>query len=349
MFTRPADLAEETIRDALAAGWGFRAGSLVYQPVGFGSHHWLAAEADANADPGRCLFVTADDLVASQRTASDTTDAAFARLTQAYAAALSLRADAGLEFVLAPLPDADGRVLRRLTNRYSLVVHPYLADATAGADGQFPSGSDVRAVAGLLVRLHQASAVVPRTDDFTVPLAGELRAAMAETGQVWAAGPYAGQARDLLGRHASDLERLLARYDELAAKVSARPERMVITHGEPNASNVLRTPSGYVFVDWESVLLAPPERDVWVLAEQDPSVVEIYSAASGVALDAEALALYRMWYDLFEIAGYINLFRAPHAATEDAAESWRNLCHFLRPADRWPGLLGAWPGPLGAS
>jgi hypothetical protein len=48
-----------------------------------------------------------------------------------------------------------------------------------------------------------------------------------------------------------------------------------------------------------------------------------------------------MWYDLFEIAGYISFFRAPHEATEDAAESWRNLRYFLRPADRWPDLIDA--------
>jgi hypothetical protein len=45
-----------------------------------------------------------------------------------------------------------------------------------------------------------------------------------------------------------------------------------------------------------------------------------------------------MWYDLTEIAGYLELVRAPHADTEDAAESWRNLQYLLRPADRWPQL-----------
>jgi hypothetical protein len=45
-----------------------------------------------------------------------------------------------------------------------------------------------------------------------------------------------------------------------------------------------------------------------------------------------------MWYDLSEIAGYIELFRAALDDTEDAAESWKNLEHFLRPAERWPRL-----------
>ena len=114
---------------------------------------------------------------------------------------------------------------------------------------------------------------------------------------------------------------------------------MVITHGEPHAANVLQTPDGFIFVDWESVLLAPPERDLWHLAEHDPSLLDAYSRATGIDIDRDALALYRMWYDLAEISGYVSLFRDPHADTADAAESWRNLQHFLRPAERWPDLL----------
>jgi aminoglycoside phosphotransferase (APT) family kinase protein len=133
----------------------------------------------------------------------------------------------------------------------------------------------------------------------------------------------------------------------LAANVAARPDRMVITHGEPSAANVLRTPAGLMIVDWESALLAPPERELWELAEQDPSVPERYSAATGIAIDLDALHLYRMWYDLAEISSYIRLFRQPHSASADAAESWRNLQHFLQPAARWPHLR-PWPGSLSA-
>ena len=64
-------------------------------------------------------------------------------------------------------------------------------------------------------------------------------------------------------------------------------------------------------------------------------------AATGVVIDDDALALYRMWYDLAEIAGYVILFRGSHGDTADTAEAWRNLRHFLQPAARWPDLLGA--------
>ncbi len=334
MFSQPGDVADDMLRDALRDGWNVAATSVTYQAVGFGSHHWLVSTAG-----GGRLFVTVDDLAGNTRSAADTADAVFARLERAFATALSLRRDAGLDFVVAPIPAADGRVVARLAATYSLVVHPYVAHCHAGLDGAFTASADRLAVLDQLITLHGARAELPVTDDFAVPRAAELRAAMGQTGVPWRAGPYGPLARDLLAAHAADLARLLAAYDDLAARVARRRDRLVITHGEPHSANVLETPGGFVMVDWESVLLAPPERDLWALAETDASIPGAYSAATGVAIDSDALTLYRMWYDLAEIGAYISLFRGSHGETADTAESWRNLRHFLRPASRWPSLF----------
>ena len=334
MFTQPADLPEALLSDALSAGWGFRPVSLSYQAVGFGSHHWLAADAD-----GLRLFVTADDLSEKLRDDADTASAAFGRLDQAFESALSLRHDAGLDFVVAPLPGTGGRVLRRLNDRYSLVVHPYLADCQSRPDGEFESSADRHSVLAMLVRLHAAEATRPPADDFAVPGRAALLAAMHRTGEPWQAGPYGTRCRDLLARHVADLGALLAIFDELVGRVRTRGDRMVITHGGADAGNVLKTPAGFVLVDWESALLAPPERDLWALAESDPGLLDAYRAATGTAIDSDALALHRMLYDLAEISLYIRWFRSGHDDTADAAEGWQNLQYYLRPAQRWPDLL----------
>ena len=334
MFTPPADLPEDLLSDALSDGWGFRPASLSYEPVGFGSHHWLAVDSG-----GLKLFATVDNLSERFDDDADTTSAAFGRLEQAFESALSLRRDASLEFVVAPLPAAGGRVLRRLTDRYSLVVHPYLDDCQAGQDGEFESSADRQAVLAMLVRLHSAKATRPPTDNFEIGGRAALVAAMRSTGEPWQAGPYGTRTRDLLARHAADLTALLCAFDALVVRVRARSDRMVITHGEPHAANVLKTPAGFVFVDWESALVAPPERDLWALAESESGLLDAYSAASGTAIDGDALALHRMLYDLAEITGYVRWFRSPHDDTADAAEGWQNLQYFLRPAHRWPDLL----------
>lgn len=341
MFTQPADLPEALLSDALSDGWGFRPASLSYQAVGFGSHHWLAVDSGALK-----LFATVDDLSEKLRDDTDTTSAVFGRLDQAFESALSLWRDAGLEFVAAPLPATGGRVLRRLTDRYSLVVHPFLADCHSGQDDEFETSADRDAVLAMLIRLHGAKAALPPADDFEIPGRAALLAAMHSIGEPWQTGPYGTRSRDLLARHAADLRALLAAFDELVGRVRARGGRMVITHGGPDAGNVLKTPAGLVLVDWESALLAPPERDLWALAESDPGLLDAYSAATGTAIDTDALALHRMWYDLAEISLYVRWFRNAHDDTADAAEGWQNLQYFLRPEQRWPDLL---PRPAGGS
>ena len=335
MFTRPGDLPESAIAQTLESLWGFGVASLEYRPVGFGSHHW-----QVTGTAGQRLFATVDDLVAKLRTATDATDAAFGRLAAAFATALALRDRAGLPFVIAPVPTASGQVVARLSDRYSLTVHPYINGPAAGPDGEFATDQDRRSVLDMLIQIHAASAGDPLADDFTVPNLDALLAMIDQAARQWSTGPYARPAQELLRAHADDLRALIGAYLDLASQVAARPERMVITHGEPHAANVIATTSGLVLVDWDTTLLAPPERDLWHLADQDPSLPRSYTAATGTQIDDQAMTLYRLWWDLAEMAGYLTLFRSPHEDTADTRESWNNLKEYLRPAARWPTLTG---------
>lgn len=334
MFTEPDDLPDVAVADALHDGWGFAAATLEYQPVGFGSYHWLATDR-----AGRQLYATADDLDAKRRIAQDTADDAFGRLCQAFGTALALRSEAGLNFVVAPVSTADGRVAARLSERYSLVVHPYVIGSTAGEDGEFTRDSDRRAVVDMLVQLHQAHVGQPPVDDLVVPDLDVLQAMTGDASEAWCGGPYAQRAQELLRAHAGDLHVLITAYRSLATRVGARPERIVITHGEPHAGNVIVTADSLVLVDWDTTLAAPPERDLWDLAGADARLLDYYTAATGTAIDHQALSLYRLWYDLAEVGGYLSLFYGPHEDTADTKESWKNLQHFLRPAQRWPTLV----------
>jgi spectinomycin phosphotransferase len=333
MFTRPDDLSDEQIRAELSGRWDFAAETLSYLPVGFGSHHWLAVDT---AD--RQLFLTVHDLRHLLHSRLDTTQAAFGRLETAFGCALALRHDSNLEFVIAPVPTVNGEVVRRLSEGYSLAAFPYLAACEPGYAGAFPP-ADRPAVLRLVTRLHQTKpTVAPQRCDFELQNADELRAAMDNMSEPWRTGPYGELARELLARHAAGVTGLMTAYDELARRGRSRPDRFVVTHGEPGPWNVLRSPAGFVFVDWDFVQLAPPERDLYDMAEADRSVLAAYTEITGIGIDTDALDLFRMWFDLAEIAEYIGLFRGAHERTEDTAESWNNLEEFLRPAERWPKL-----------
>lgn len=57
-----------------------------------------------------------------------------------------------------------------------------------------------------------------------------------------------------------------------------------------------------------------------------------------MAVLTEVLDLYRLRWDLAEIALYVAEFRELHSDNANAKESWKNLTQFLDPAGRWPGL-----------
>lgn len=311
MNTAP-NLDEGAIRSALTSGWELEAESLVYAAVGFGSHHWVAVGRD-----GRRCFVTVDELDRS----GGERDLAFARLAAAFETARRLH-DGGLEFVVAPLADAHGDVLRRLTDGFAMSVLPYL-DGSAGRFGEYGSPEEVCAVRALLERLHEATATVTDVawrENFTLPCRPQLEAALAELDRPWTGGPFAEPTRRLLGGVETDLVAALDAHDRLVATVASEPGRWVLTHGEPHPGNVIWTGVGPVLVDWDTVLIAPGGRDWWHLTDERDAADD----------DVDA-ALYRLRWDLGEIADYAAEFRRPHDRTADTMASWRNLEHY---ADR---------------
>jgi aminoglycoside phosphotransferase (APT) family kinase protein len=334
VLTRPDELTDAMLNDELSSGWGLSVASLEYRALGFGSHHWCATDA-----VGCRSFVTVDDLDATRRSTHETTGAAFQRLRAALATVRAVQ-DTGAAFAVAPIPTREGDVLRHISDRFALALYPYIDGVSQS--GEYESASDRLAVLQLIVTLHtspRAAWVDARVDDFMVTNRDELERALGELDVEWDHGPYSARARVLLSRHARGIERLLAHYDRRADEARARPDRMVLTHGEPHIENMILTATGPVLVDWDTTLIAPPERDLWMLESGDGSVTETYTELTSTHVMSSMLDLYRLKWDLAEVAIYITQFRRPHTESADARESWKNLTDFLNPADRWPSLM----------
>jgi spectinomycin phosphotransferase len=329
VLTAPDDLDTAALAAVLERHWGLQARPLEYLPIGFGSHHWRAVDAG-----GVEQFVTVDDLEAGFQAGPDA-DAAFAALDRAYRTAAWLRDEAGLDFVLAPLPAADGAAIRRLDARYAVTVRPFVAGETSGFD-RYEDVDDRRLVAGIVGRLHAVTGRVPpglpRRDDLAVPARPELEAALAaDLERPWDAGPFAEPARRLLADSAETVRWRLREYDELVAAVRASPEQWVLTHGEPHRANVIRASDGRLFlIDWDTTLIAPRERDLRMLLDDDLTGWEEYVAAGGPAsLNPDALELYRRWWDLADIAVFLDVCHRPHERTDHTAAAFETLAKTL--------------------
>lgn len=320
MFTRPNDLTDPEVVTALVGGWTIAVVGIEHQPVGFGSHHWIAS-----SDGGR-WFVTVDDLEARRRDRTETRRDAAGHLTTALQASRTLH-DSGLEFVVAPLPTVEGSPTHPINSRYVASLYPYV-EGISYSWGRFETRGQRLAVLDRIIEIHHASKLLPgvgRPDDFMIPSRAELVSALRRSPTPWGPGPFAEPARLLLEDNAEGVRNVLARYDHLVSKIASRVDRHVLTHGEPHRANTITTSEGVALIDWDTALRAPPERDLWAMIDEDPDVSDEYARRTGVTLDETALTLYRLWWDLCEIASYIAQFRHHHGENEDTRTSWDAL------------------------
>jgi spectinomycin phosphotransferase len=327
VYTEPRDLARSELRAVLERNWGLQDVELEYLPVGFGSHHWLAVGPD-----GARRFVTADDLEAEFQPGPDA-DAAFAALERAFRTAAALRADARLDFVVAPLADGEGKVIRRLGARYTVTVSPFV-EGESGAHGSYESLDEHRAMGRILGRLHAATARIPaglpRTEDFELPSRAALQKALQELDRPWTSGPFGEPARRLLRGGVSEIERRLGEYDALTTEARATSASWVLTHGEPHSANVIREDGRLRLVDWDTTLIAPRERDLRMVLDDDGTGWDEYVGAFGSAsLNERILRLYELWWVLAEICMYTRQFRRPHERTEDTLVAWNALQSYV--------------------
>ena len=321
MFTRPEGLSDEALVSAINTGWNATIASVSYRAVGFGSHHW-----DVIDDRGDRRFATVDDLLSKRSALDEGEDTAFARLRVALTTAQDLR-DAGCDFVVAPVPTTAQAPLLQIDHRYAVALYPFVVGESY-ASGEFSTPAHRRGVLDMVVTLH----TVPTTatphapvDDFSIPHRDELELSIHLNDDIPDGGPYAARTLALLTDHATNIRRLLGQYDDLVQKTRSQPRPMVLTHGEPHPGNTMLTADGWKLIDWDTLLVAPPERDLWSLDPGDESIIHAYRDATHTTPEPSTLDLYRLRWDLADIAVYVSRFRGPHSASSDDKKSWDDL------------------------
>jgi spectinomycin phosphotransferase len=319
--TRPEGLDESRLVAALADGWDIAASHVEYRPVGGGSYHWLVTDR-----AGKRYFVTADDLDHKGYLGSDR-DSAFEALRCALDTAHALRHDAGLEFVVAPLPTVRSETVRPVGARHAVAVYPFIEGPSPGW-GATLEPHERATLVRMLAGLHDVNPVVaPRARPVAtrLPELRKLERALRELDVEWGGGPFSEPARALLAEHAAAIHRLMGRFDELVQAVEAAKTKPVVTHGEPHGGNLLRAGGELLFIDWDTVGLAPRERDLWILGTASPGDLDLYSEVSGRSVDVRAIALYRIRWQLDDISLFVDDLRSPHQRTADTEHAWRAL------------------------
>jgi spectinomycin phosphotransferase len=231
-------------------------------------------------------------------------------------------------------------LLERISNDWAVAVFPYIEGKPAGKGhwDEEASGLATRA-AGQVGQLHASPPPSTlRRFDFTID---HRDTAFDHLDESWDTGPYGEPARKLLASSREGVAALLAHYDQLVEQVLRNDEPWVVSHGEPHSANFVAGDDGGLYlIDWDTVRLAPKERDLpreWLA---HPEVMALYYATSGCpASRPDAQRLFHVWWHVAEICGYVHRFRGPHEDSADSQVCWRELSNYLPVEKNWPDLF----------
>ncbi len=304
------EIRDSDVAAALARQWALTVQDMSYLPVGFGGYHWRAVD-----QTGSRWFVTVSDLASPW-----VPDLRAAMQTAAW-----LATEAGLGFIVAPVPTRAGQVVGSLDTRHALTLFPYLDAAPSHFEDPIDD-RDRATIIDMLASLHTAipHGIQVPTRPLELTTRQAIDQALGSLGVPWTGGPYAGPGRDLLARYERPLRQALARFDGLLDRVREAGGPYVITHGEPHPGNLLRTRAGLCLIDWDMTALARPERDLWWVISGDQDAAR-YSWRTGWTVNQDALALYRLRWDLDDAAGFLSHIRGPHQRTADTLMTWTEL------------------------
>ncbi|OOC53308.1 MULTISPECIES: phosphotransferase [Nocardiopsis] len=313
MRERPPDL-EDRLYDALAV-WGIHAVALNHLPLGSGDHHWSATDTS-----GRRWFATAADLAHKPFLGPD--PASVRRgLTRAMDTAARLHDDEGLGFVVAPLRTPGDDTVVPVGDRYALSVFPFV-DGTSGDFGGELSADRRARVLDVLAQLHRRDPGDAPAVPAGLPGRDRLAALLDHPAGTGDGGPHAAPTAELLAGYAGVLRERLAEFDHGARALAGAAA--VLTHGEPHPGNLLWRGGRPLLVDWDTVGLAVPERDLWLVTD-DPGELARYARVSGHEPDPALMDLYRLRWDLQDVVEFVDWFSAPHRGGPDTEQAWRDL------------------------
>jgi spectinomycin phosphotransferase/16S rRNA (guanine(1405)-N(7))-methyltransferase len=253
---------------------------------------------------------------------------------------------AGLDFVVAPVlsgrpagapggepPEAGREPALRFGARFAVSVYPFTEGQSFGWDGWTPALRS--GVLDMVTAVHQAPRAACReaaAEDFRVPFLGQVEAVVGGRRPA-VAGPFTQPVAGLLRDHAAAVRRRLERYRDFVTAALRQPGPHVLTHGEPHPGNAMLTSAGWRLIDWDTALVAPPERDLWDLDPGDGSVLDAYATATGVTPRPGLIELYRLKWDIQDLAYDTARFLRPHSGSAEDAEAWKLLSSLVAGAD----------------
>ena len=189
-------------------------------------------------------------------------------------------------------------------------------EGRSGADVDY----DLADYVALLTRIHQATphihAPVPR-EEFELPWAAQLERFFDHGLHVPPSTPTQADLRRLLEGYQAQMSADWSTLQALARACRQAGWRGVITHGDGGGSNVILGTDGRLYlIDWDVLVLGPPERDTWFHLNDNASAAAFLPLYRRAFPDYQPDPLFHrfyLWRRFFEdLLGYVvNIEESP--------------------------------------
>jgi spectinomycin phosphotransferase len=312
------DLPDDELRDCLQVAYGLALRELTFLPLG----------ADVNTAVYRAVATDGTPYFVKLRSGSGPFDDALVRIPQ-------LLHTGGMREIIAAIPTHDGALWTELA-AFKVILYPFIV-GQHGAER--PLSDEQWLVFGRALKaLH--SATLPAELGARLPqerYAPHFRDSV-RTFQQRAASerfdePVAARLAELLNDKRARITALVERAEQLAARLSAQPPQLVLCHADIHAYNLLLDAHDRLYiVDWDTLILAPKERDlmfvgagiggVWNTAREEELFYQGYGPTQ---VDRWALAYYRYERIVEDIAAYSEALLLTDAGGDDREPSLRNV------------------------
>lgn len=192
-----------------------------------------------------------------------------------------------------PIPTADGSLAAQ-TEEYLYAVFNRIPGEAIGWDREFTRAEEEQVVC-LMTDLHS---VDTREIEPLCPKENFDLSSLDELAQMFQEAPTSAPKR--FGEIARQYRDLIEAKSEQARLLAEKLRKLpyVLCHTDVHGGNLMRSPEGKVFlIDWENMILAPKEADLFAYREQ-PFFPDFPEAASA---NREALLYYSIKRDLEDI------------------------------------------------
>jgi spectinomycin phosphotransferase len=255
----PLREGDALIRTMLLEQWHLEATGIHFIPIGDSAYSY---RVEAWPNSSYYLKVVDQRMSAGRRTAAHM---GFSLPLQHLVAKLRLTE------VNAPLPQPTiTGTLHAVQGPFLFALYTFIHGETL-ADAYPMSPRLVRQIGQALAALHtvqlpEALQQQSPQDILTAPFDADLLTDLASLENITSQdAPYLQRLREVTWPRREQIRAFLAHCQEYARKAQQTPVSAVICHGDAWGGNMILSPSGQLtLLDWESTVMAPPERDTFM-------------------------------------------------------------------------------------